>query len=178
MAPKSTIYKAELQVADMDRNYYGSHSLTLALHPSETLERMMVRLLAFGLHAADELCFGRGLSTDDEPDLWKKDLTGAIELWIDVGLPDEKLVRKACSRAASVYLYAYGRTTDIWWKQQKSDRLENLNVYAIPHASSQTLAKLAARSMKLDLTVQEGQIWLGNGAESVQIELVSLRTTG
>ncbi len=175
MAPKSTIYKAELQVADMDRNYYGSHALTLALHPSETLERMMVRLLAFGLHAEESLCFGNGLSADDEPDLWKKDLTGAIALWIDVGLPEEKLVKKACSRAEAVYVYAYGRTSELWWKQQKLDRLENLSVLSIPHLSSQALAKLASRSMKLDCTVQEGQIWLGNGSESVQLELSKLK---
>lgn len=176
MALKSTIYKAELQVADMDRNYYCSHALTLALHPSETLERMMVRILAFGLHAVDDLCFGNGLSTDDEPDLWKKDLTGAIDLWIDVGLPDEKLIRKACGRASSVYVYAYGRTTDIWWRQQKFDRLENLGVNSVPASSA--LAKLASRNMKLDCTVQEGQIWLGNGLESIQVELVTLKTPG
>ena len=89
MALKSTVYKADLHIADMDRQYYQQHSLTLARHPSETEERLMVRLLAFVLHAAERLEFGQGLSTDDEPDLWLKDLTGAIELWIDVGLPDE-----------------------------------------------------------------------------------------
>src|SRR5512147_3279852 len=106
MALKSTIFKAELQISDMDRNYYGSHSLTIARHPSETDERMMVRLLAFALHANEGLAFGRGLSTDDEPDLWQRDLTGAIRLWIDVGLPDEKLLRRACGRADEVVVYA------------------------------------------------------------------------
>src|SRR5690349_13995108 len=99
MALKSIIYKAELHVSDMDRNYFGQHSLTVAKHPSETEERMMVRVLAFACHAAERLEFGRGLSADDEPDLWQKDLTGSIQLWIDVGLPDEKLLRKACGRS-------------------------------------------------------------------------------
>ena len=111
MALKATIFKAELQIADMDRNYYHDHALTIARHPSETDERMMVRLLAYALHADETLSFGKGLSTDDEPDLWQKDLTGAIELWIDVGQPDEKRIRKACGRARQVFvrLIRHGR---------------------------------------------------------------------
>src|SRR5688572_33449862 len=99
MATGSTIYRADLSIADMDRNYYADHSLTVARHPSETEERLMVRLLAFAVFAAADLEFGRGLSTDDEPDLWRRDLTGLVELWIEVGLPEEKWLRKACGRA-------------------------------------------------------------------------------
>src|SRR5664279_1025335 len=105
MALKATIFRAELAVADLDRNYYGTHSLTLARHPSETDERMMVRLLAFALHADDALAFGRGLAAEDEADLVQKDLTGAIRLWIDVGLPDERSLRRAAGRAARVVVY-------------------------------------------------------------------------
>jgi len=116
MALKSTIFKADLQIADMDRNYYQGHSLTLARHPSETDERMMVRLLAFALFADERLEFGRGLSADDEPALWRKDLTGAIELWIEVGLPDERELRKACGRAERVVVLCYGgRGAELWW---------------------------------------------------------------
>src|SRR5512140_37464 len=104
MALKATIYKATLQLADMDRGIYGDHSVTVARHPSETDERMMVRLLAFALNADYTLAFGAGLSTDDEPDLWRKDLTGSIKTWIDVGLPDEKRIRKACGRADAVFV--------------------------------------------------------------------------
>src|SRR5258705_10302215 len=115
MALKSTIFKAELSVADIDRGYYRDHVLTIARHPSETDERMMVRLLAFALHADERLAFGRGLSTEDEPDLWQRDLTGSIEKWIDVGLPDEREVRKACGRARAVYVLAYGgRAGGVW----------------------------------------------------------------
>jgi uncharacterized protein YaeQ len=98
MALKATVVKAELQVSDMDRHYYASHNLTLAQHPSETDERLMVRLLAFALNADERLEFGKGLSSDDEPDLWRRDYTGDIELWIDLGQPDESRIRKASGR--------------------------------------------------------------------------------
>lgn len=178
MALKSTIFKADLQIADMDRGYYQGHVLTIAQHPSETDERMMVRLLAFARHADDALVFGKGLSTDDEPDLWRKDLTGAVELWIDVGLPDEKRVRKACGRAVQVVVYSYGgRAADIWWSQNaaKLERLDNLTVVNLPAEASQILERLAQRSMRLQCTVQDGQIWLADDKDTAQIELVTLK---
>ncbi len=177
MALKSIIYKAELQVSDMDRNVFGQHSLTVARHPSETDERMMVRLLAFACHADERLEFGRGLSADDEPDLWQKDLTGAIQLWIDVGLPDEKLLRKACGRSEQVVLYAYGgKSADIWYAENRAqlERLNNLRIFALPTVSTQSLAKLAQRNMDLQCTIQEGQIWFSGGDETVHLEPVAL----
>ncbi len=176
MALKATIFKAELQIANIDRNYYQNHALTLARHPSETDERMMVRLLAFALHAHEALIFGNGLSTDDEPDLWQKDLTGAIDLWIDVGLPDEKLIRKACGRARQVFIYSYGgRVADRWWDQCRSklERIKNLSVINLPPQTSQAIARQAQRNMQLNCTIQEGQIWLADKNESVQVELVT-----
>ena len=178
MALKATIFKAELNISDMDRQYYGDHTLTIARHPSETDERMMVRLLAFALHASEALTFGRGISTDDEPDLWQKDLTGAIECWIDVGLPDEKLIRKACGRARQVYVYTYGgRGADIWWGQSSSklERLDNLTVMNIPLATTQAMAKLAQRNMSLQCTIQDGEIWLSGGDETVQLRLMPVK---
>jgi uncharacterized protein YaeQ len=179
MALKATIFKADLQIADMDRNYYHDHALTIAQHPSETDERMMVRLLAFALHAHDALTFGKGLSTEDEPDLWQKDLTGAVELWIDVGLPDEKAIRKACGRARQVIIYAYGgRNADLWWDQNrvKLERLGNLSIFSLPASTTQALAQLAQRSMQLHCTIQDGEVWLANNDGSVQIELNTLKT--
>ena len=118
MALKSTIHKVNLQISDMERHYYGQHSLTVARHPSETDERMMVRILAFACHASDTLEFGKGLSQEDEPDLYQKDLTGALQLWVDVGLPAEKLIRKAAGQSAEVVLYAYGgKSVDIWRRE-------------------------------------------------------------
>lgn len=173
MALKATIFKAELDVSDIDRGYYQTHVLTIARHPSETDERMMVRVLAFALHAHEQLDFGKGLSTDDEPDLWQRDLTGAIQLWIDVGLPDERRLRKASGRSDAVVVYAYGaRAIGIWWRQTAADvaRLRNLTVKALAPDASQALAKLAERNMHLQCTVQEGQVWLGNATGGVTLE--------
>jgi len=181
MALKSTIFKAELSVADIDRSRYGDYALTIARHPSETDERMMVRLLAFALNASDTLAFGKGLSTEDEPDLWQRDGTGAIESWIDVGLPDEKDARKACGRAGEVRVYAYGgRAVALWWNKARDrlDALPRLRVSEVPMDASRALATMAARSMRLHCTIQEGNILFGDAATSVSIELVVLKGTG
>jgi uncharacterized protein YaeQ len=174
MALKATIFKAAVQISDTDRNYYQSHTLTLARHPSETDERMMVRLLAFALHADEALVFGKGLSSDDEPDLWRKDLTGAIELWIDVGQPDEKSLRKACGRAAQVVVYSYGGSGAQMWREQIAatvTRTRNLAVRKISVAASQAMAKLAQRNMELSYTIQDGQVWVADTTDTVQMAL-------
>lgn len=178
MALKSTIFKAELAVADIDRSYYADHALTLARHPSETDERLMVRVLAFALNADPQLAFGRGLSADDEPDLWRRDLTGAIEQWIDVGLPDERSLRKACGRAPSVVVYTYGgRAVTLWWERVRAtlDAQAGLAVHEVPMAASAALAALASRSMRLQCTIQDGHVWLGDASTSVPVELVTLK---
>lgn len=178
MASNATIFKATLQIADMDRNYYADHALTLARHPSETDERLMMRLLAFTQHAHEALEFGRGLSAEDEPDLWLKDLTGAIELWIEVGQPDERRLRKACNRARQVCVYNYGgRGADLWWEQNREalERLDNLTVLNLPLEASRALAGLAQRNMSLQCTLQEGQVWITDGKQAVQIEPVVRR---
>ena len=177
MALKATIFRAELAVADLDRNYYGTHSLTLARHPSETDERMMVRLLAFALHADDALAFGRGLAAEDEADLVQKDLTGAIRLWIDVGLPDERSLRRAAGRAARVVVYAYGgRAVDLWWTKNRDtlERLANFEAFDVAQETSQALARLAQRTMQLQCTIQEGAIWFSSGTDTVHLTLKPL----
>lgn len=179
MALNATIFKADLDISDMDRHYYANHGLTLALHPSETEERMMVRLLAFALNADEALNFTRGLSVEDEPDLWRKDLTGDIELWIEVGQPDERRLRKACGRARKVLVYAFGgRTADIWWDKTAKDigRLDNLSVFKLPEASSTALEAMAQRTMRLSCTIQDGDVWLSDGQANVQIHLTELKT--
>jgi uncharacterized protein YaeQ len=173
MALKATIYKAELQISDMDRQYYAEHELTLALHPSETEERMMVRLLAFALHAHERLEFGRGLSTDDEPDLWRKSLTGEIEQWIEVGQPDEQRIRKACGRARQVIVITYsGRAADTWWEKIADSlaRAKNLTVINIPAATAQALAALADRNMQLQCLIQDGQAQWMSARASLSVE--------
>ncbi|MGZ8338194.1 MAG: YaeQ family protein [Telluria sp.] len=177
MALKATIYKADIQIADMDRNYYQDHALTLARHPSETDERMMIRLLAFAIHANEALTFTKGLFDTDEPDLWQKDLTGAIQLWIEVGQPDEKRLLKACGRSEQVIVYSYSATSHIWFKQiaNKLERAKNLTVINIPAEASQQLEKLAKRNMQLQCTIQDSQIYLTDGAETVLVERETFR---
>jgi len=179
MALTATIYKAALHIADMDRHYYQDHALTIARHPSETDERMMVRVLAFIRHAHEALSFGKGLSTEDEPDLWQKDLTGLVDLWIDVGQPDDKNIRKACGRAKQVIIYTYGgRGADLWWEQSRGtlERSKNLTVMNLPLDTSRALASLAQRDMELHCTIQDGQIWIGDQDETVQIALETRKT--
>ena len=172
MALKATIHKAELQVADLDRSHFGDYALTIARHPSETDERMMVRLLAFALNASETLTFGRGLSAEDEADLQDLDATGSIERWIDVGLPDEKAIRRACNRARQVVVLSYGgRGAEIWW-QQTAGKLagqKNLRVLALSPADSQALTTLAQRNMRLQCTIQDGVVWLGGADQHVEI---------
>jgi uncharacterized protein YaeQ len=178
MAQRSTIHKVDLSIADIDRGRYADHALTVARHPSETDERMMLRVLAFVLFADDALQFGRGLSAEGEADLARVDLTGVIELWIEVGLPDEKWVRKACGRAAQVVVLAYGgHKAELWWRQQEAalERCSNLSVLSVDPQASAALARLVARSMHLDCTVQDGQVWIGAGGEGVSVEPTWLR---
>jgi len=178
MALKSTIYKADLDIADMDRGYYVSHSLTLAQHPSETIERMMLRLTVFALHASEGLSFTKGISVDDEPDLWQKNYAGEIERWIELGEPDEKRLRKACGRAQEVWLYSYGgRAADIWWQQngERFARFANLHVQSIAPDSLTQMAGLCERGMKLTATIQDGTLWLSGPSGNVQLQSRTLK---
>jgi uncharacterized protein YaeQ len=181
MALKSTIYKAAVSIADIDHGYYADHALTLARHPSETDERMMMRLVAFALQAykLQSLCkgdgtlaFGAGLSDPDEPDVWLKDFTGAIRLWIEVGQPEDKPLIKACGKADEVHLYAFSHAAPVWWKgiQTKLTRPQNLHVYQVSSETAQALVALAERSMNLQATIQEGALTLSSEQGSVQIE--------
>lgn len=181
MALRSTIFKAELSVADVDRGVYGDFPLTIARHPSETDERMMVRLLAFALHADERLEFGRGLSTEDEPDLVRLELDGAIAEWIDVGLPDEREVRKACGRAREVFVYPYGgRAVALWWDKAAPalERQAMLTVREVPQEASQALAALAARTMKLQVTIQDGHVMVSGDDRVVNVDLRALKAPG
>jgi uncharacterized protein YaeQ len=161
MAQKATIYKVELSVTDMDRHYYETHKLTVAKHPSETDERLMVRILAFALNAHEHLEMTKGISTDDEPDIWQKSLSGELELWVALGLPSEKIVRQSCGKAKKVIVYCYGgRTADTWWDKIKNSttRFDNLSVVNFAENETNGLAELASRSMKLQVNIQDGEV--------------------
>ena len=175
MALRATIYKTDVNVADNDRGYYGSHAVTVARHPSETDERLMVRLLAYALYVDDDerLVFTRGLSEADEPDLWRQDLTGSIVQWIATGLPDDRRIMKACGRADEVIVLAYGRSADIWWNgiRSKLTRARKLKVFSLPPESTAALAEMAERSMTLNVNVQDGIAWVSSERGEASVEV-------
>ena len=181
MALKSTVYKAQLQIADMDRGVYAEHSVTLALHPSETEERLLIRLLALALNLPQDNHRGmlepaRGLSDADEPDLWQHDLSNQLVQWIELGQPDERRLAKACGRSEQVLVYSYSAATPIWWSSiaNKLSRLSNLTVWQIPSDQSRALAAHAQRAMQWQVTVQDGTVWVNDGGESIEITPLAL----
>jgi uncharacterized protein YaeQ len=178
-APRATVYKAQLNVTDIDRNHYADYPLTIACHPSETEERLMLRVLAFALNAREELAFGKGISEEDEPDLWAKDLTGAVLLWVEIGHPDDRAIMRACGKSEQVVIYATNANAAQWWGslEHKLTRAKNLRVVAVSPESREALGKLAARSMDLAVTIQDGDVWVRTPSESVQVTLTELRAS-
>jgi uncharacterized protein YaeQ len=162
MALKSTIYKARLDIADLDRNYYAEHPLTLARHPSESETRMMIGLCAFALNAHERLEFSRGLGETEEPDLWQRDLTGELELWVELGHPDERRVAKACGRSKRVLVYTYSASPELWWDPIADGlaKWRNLSIFRLDPGEAEGLEALVKRSMDLSATIQDGELWL------------------
>lgn len=174
MALKATVFKVTLNIADLDRHYYDTHKLTIARHPSENDERMIMRLVAFALNASNTLSFTRGLCVDDEPELWVQEDNGDISLWIELGQPDEKRLKKACKRARQVIVYSYhARSAPVWWQQisNKISRYPNLRVCHIAQADNSALSDLVQRSMTLQCNIQDKTIWLSNGDTDVSLNL-------
>ncbi|HEY4582574.1 MAG TPA: YaeQ family protein [Lysobacter sp.] len=175
MSPKATVVKVELQVSDMDRHYYASHALTLAQHPSETDLRLLVRLLAFALFADERLEFGRGLSDEDEPALWRRDYTGDVEQWIELGQPDESRLRRAAGRAREVVVVGYaGNASDVWWTRHASalSRLSNLTVIDLAPGELDAALPLLARGARLTAMIQDGELQLMDAERSVALRPV------
>lgn len=169
MAAGSTIYKAQLSIADMDRNYYETHEITIAQHPSETDERLMIRLAAFALNASDRMLITKGIGGDDEPELWEKDYSGDIVLWIDLGQMDEKRLRKACGRAENVIVYTYNfKSATAWWRQNSVtfSRFKNLSLI---HLNTDGIESLCERSMRLQCNISDGELSLHSERGDVTI---------
>lgn len=176
MALKATIYKADLNIADMDQHIYADYQLTLALHPSETIERLMVRILAYARFADERLEFTKDLFETDEPALWQKDLTGQLEKWIEVGCPAEDKVKKASSRCQQVAVVAYGSQVDDWWKKcSKLKTLNNVSVWALSEKTTQALPEICERTMQLQLNVLDGEWTLLGEKGQVTIEWIQLK---
>lgn len=180
MALTATIFKLELQLSDLDRGYYAAHNLTIARHPSETDERLMVRIIAFALYADDALSFGRGISNTDEPALWQHHDNGSIERWIELGQPDPDRVRKACGRALQVQVIGYGGSaTTLWWQKhaEKLARSKNLDVLELPQQQCRQLLPLVQRNMQLNCTIQDGELWIGDDRHNINLQPVRLLST-
>ena len=174
MALKATIHKVELSVSDVNRHHYDSYSLTIARHPSENDQRMMIRLLAFAINAGSDLQFSRGLSTEDEPDIWEKAPDGTVKLWIEVGTPSIKRIRKACGKAEVVKVVTYQeRSANTWWEQIRDEvkRFSNLEIYSLADDTSQALEKMAKRSMHLQCTLQDSECWISDETSTINIHL-------
>lgn len=173
MALKATIYKLTLHIADMDRGYYQDHQLTIAKHPSETEQRLMMRLMAFVLNASEQLSFAKGLSNEGEAELLEQELSGEINLWIEFGQSDEKWLRKACGQAKEVQLFTYGgKSVPPWWQKIKPqlERYKNLKVINFPEESIIELGKLAQRNMELQINISEQQMWISDADNSLLLE--------
>lgn len=179
MAIKSTIYKVELSVSDMDRHYYETHKLTIAKHPSETDERLMLRILAFALNAHEQLEMTKGISTDEEPDIWQKSLSGELELWVALGLPTEKNVRQSCGKAKQVIVYCYGNTAESWWDKIKNSttRFDKLQVVNFSEKDTKSLGELASRSMKLQVNIQDREVMVSVDDSIVYVNPAKWKST-
>lgn len=175
VALSATVFKVELSVSDVDHGYYADHTPTVARHPSETDERMVVRLLAFGLRAHrlgdvdGELTFGAGLSTPGVPDLRLADYTGRILEWISVGQPDERALGKAAGQADRVLLFPFAAGVATWWRavEPKVAGLQHLSVMQIPHAPVQQLAQTVDRRVSAQVMVMEGEVTMTVGEVNV-----------
>ena len=173
MALKATIYKATINVADMDRQHYQDQTLTLACHPSETETRLMVRLIAWMFYADESLVFAKGMDDSEEPALWRKDDCGVIKLWIELGLPDERRLKKAASRAEQVILIVYAeRSAKVWWTQNQRNlaMLRNLQVLFLDDDTLTQLMPLCARVMRLQATIQDSELWLSSDTRQAAIK--------
>jgi uncharacterized protein YaeQ len=177
MALKSTIFKADVSISDMDRNYYHEHNLTIARHPSENDQRMMLRIIAFILNANEKLEFTKGLSEVEEPDLWQKSFSDEIEVWIELGLPSEQRVKKGCNQSQHMIILSYqDNSFEEWWKkeQHKLRQKSNLSLWTLPENLAEELAQATERNMQIQATVQDGQLWLTINNNPIEVNYQKL----
>jgi len=170
MAANATIHKAFVNIANMDEHYYEEHNLTLAQHPSENNLRLMIRVIAFVLNANDTLMFCKGISQDDEPDLWQKSLGGDIEMWIDLGQPDEKRIKKACGRSQKVIIYTFKESVASAWFNQIGNSLNRFNNLQVIHLNiSGDIELLTNRSMNLQCNILDNELTLIDNDNSIVV---------
>jgi len=176
VALKPTIYKFRISLSDINRNYYDTLNLTLAQHPSETTERMMVRVLVYCINAEENLSFTKGLSAIDEPDLWIRTLDEQTALWIDVGEPAVERVKKASRVAQQVKVYSFNSKSDVWWEQGESKfRQLNASYYRFDWESVKSLAALLTRTMDISVTITGDSAYVASASGECEIAWETLR---
>jgi len=177
VALKPTIYKLKIALTDLDRNYYDTLNLTIAQHPSETLERMMARMLAFCINAQESLSFTKGLSAAEEPDLWAYTVDGRIALWIDVGEPAADRIKKATRLAQTVKVYSFNSKSDVWWKQEQ-EKLNKLTaaIFQFQWQNIQALAKMVQRTMDISVTITGDSAYVATESGECEVNWVTLQT--
>ncbi|QOL25657.1 YaeQ family protein [Thalassotalea sp. LPB0316] len=174
MALKATIFKVDLSISDMDKHYYADHALTIARHPSESDKRMMLRIIAFAFNAHEQLEFTKGLSDVDTPDLWQKNYSGEIELWIELGQPSEQRIKKGCNQAVQMMVYSYDNNAfDEWWKKEQNalNMRKNLTITTVSETTIEQLADLVERQMQIQVTIQDGQAWFSVNNQTIEVSL-------
>lgn len=177
MALRPTIYKLSISLSDIDKNHYDQLTLTVAQHPSETLERMFVRILTYCSNVSSGLNFTAGLSTPDEPDIVETDLQGRIMHWIDVGEPAFERIKKASRIAQTLSIYSFNKKSDTWWQQERLffDKL-NINVNQFEWLQIQALASLVERTMELSITISENTFFVASAKGNVEADCINLKT--
>ena len=176
MALGATIYKIKIALSDLDRQRYETLGLTVAQHPSETLERMMARVLVYCLNAEENLAFGKGLSSDDEPDIWLRTLDSRTALWIEVGEPNVERIKKATRAAQAVKVYSFNTRSDVWWSQgaSKFSKLD-AEFFQLDWHDVQALAKLVQRNMDLSVTISDASAFVADQKSGFEVHWKTLR---
>lgn len=176
MALKPKIYKLRIALSDIDRDYYDTLGLTIAQHPSETLERMMVRVLAFCINAQEQLAFTKGLCAVDEPDIWVRTLDDQLALWIDVGEPAVDRIKKATRLSPAVKVYSFNSKSNVWWNQGRAKFNElTVSVFQFQWESIQALAALVQRTMDLSITITGDSAYVAAEAGECEVSWVPLQ---
>lgn len=179
MALPSTIYRASIELSDLDRGLYEKLETTVARHPSETNERLIARLFAYALCYNEELTFTKGIAAADEPDLWTKEPDGRVREWIEVGLPDFERLRKVSRHAEAVILIASGSANAFWrWQEQMLPKLaviDNLKIFALEPAFVTQIVERLQRAISWSLTITEGTIYLTIGHDTLESQLLFLQ---
>ena len=176
MALKPTIYKLKISLSDLNREVYDTLNLTIALHPSETMERMMARVIAFCINAEEHLTFTKGLSEADEPDIWARSLNGELQLWIDLGEPLAERIKKATHRARAVKVYSFNSKSDVWWNQGRAEFGKlRADFYRFDSERIKELAAMVERTMDISVTISEQSAFVATQAGECEVSWVALQ---